>query len=199
MLRTWKHERGPGHTGQPTRETTETLKYGASGNFLGGMNAVQRRTPGAVRCTSPSWTSEVLMPELAACQSAQVQPMLARQAWARRLRRLAPPPWSSPKGLWERALVRSVSRTSRLAQTTPPSCPNLVLVAGMTARDAHSVDDCRRHALFITMSSNEPSTTERARVVLACAWMQFLKLRKMATSQGCKYEALCVGMKHSGT
>ena len=35
-----------------------------------GLNAVQR-TPGAVRCTAPSWTSKVRVLELAACQSAQ--------------------------------------------------------------------------------------------------------------------------------
>ena len=46
------------------------------------------------------------------------------------------------------------------------------------ARDARSADDCRRHAVFITMSSTEPSRTERAKVALACAWMQLLKLRK---------------------
>ena len=36
----------------------------------------------------------------------------------------------------------------------------------MTASDAHSVDDCRRHALFIATASNDPSMTELARVVL---------------------------------
>ena len=56
----------------------------------------------------------------------------------------------------------------------------------VTARATHSAEDCRSHALFMTTSSNEPSKTERARVTLACAWMQLLKLRKTATSQGCK-------------
>ena len=42
-----------------------------------GLNAVQC-TPGAVRCTAPSWTLEVRMQELAACR--QVQAVLARQA-----------------------------------------------------------------------------------------------------------------------
>ena len=51
------------------------------------------------------------MPELVACQSAPAQAV--RLAWARRLRRLTPLPWPIPPGLRERALARSVSRTSR--------------------------------------------------------------------------------------
>ena len=43
------------------------------------------------------------------------------------------------------------------------------------ARQAHSADDCRRHAFFITNASNEPSMTERARVALACVWVQLLR------------------------
>ena len=41
--------------------------------------------------------------------------------------------------------------------------------------------------------------TERASAVVACVWIQLLKLRKTATSHGCKYEVLCGGMKHSTT
>ena len=41
--------------------------------IFGDLNAVQRRTPGAVRCAAPSWTSEVRMPELPACRSARVR------------------------------------------------------------------------------------------------------------------------------
>ena len=52
-----------GHTGQPTRETTE-------------RRAVQRRTPGAVRCTAPSATSEVRMLELA-----HVNQLRFRRCW----------------------------------------------------------------------------------------------------------------------
>ena len=67
----------------------------------------------------------------------------------------------------------------------------------VTARDAHSAEDWRRHAWFMAKPSKEPSRTERARVALACVWMQLLKLRKTATSQGCKYDVLRGGMKHS--
>ena len=67
----------------------------------------------------------------------------------------------------------------------------------VAARDAHSAEDWRRHALFMARPSKDPSRTERARVALACVWMQLLKLRKTATSQGCKYDVLCGGMKHS--
>ena len=63
-----------------------------------------------------------------------------------------------------------------------------------TARDAHSAEDWRRLALFMAKPSKEPSRTERARVALACAWMQLLKLRKTVTSQGCRYDVLRGGM-----
>ena len=68
-----------------------------------------------------------------------------------------------------------------------------------TARDAHSAEDWRRHALFNVKPSKEPSRTERAKVALARAWMQLLKLRKTATSQGCRYDVLRGGRKHSAT
>ena len=75
--------------------------------------------------------------------------------------------------LWVRKRHQPVVHAWFLPQTSVP------------ARSAHSAEDCRHHALFMTTSSNEPSRTERARVALACAWMQLLKLRKTATSQGC--------------
>ena len=56
--------------------------------------------------------------------------------------------------------------------------------------------DWRRHALFMARSSKVPSRTERARVALACVWMQLLKPRKTATSQGC-YDVWKSGL-HSG-
>ena len=148
------------------------------------LKLIQRRTPGAERCTVPSWTSEVRMPELAACESAQVQAVLARLSWARRLRRLTLPPWPIPQGLRERALVRSVSRTSRQwrAARWPLQQPRGILRRcgraidaircsrpvflshrSVTARAAHSAEDWRRHALFTTTSSRVSSRTERAR------------------------------------
>ena len=45
----------------------------------------------------------------------------------------------------------------------------------VTARAAHSADDCRSHFLFMAKPSNEPSRTEQARMALACVWMQLLK------------------------
>ena len=69
----------------------------------------------------------------------------------------------------------------------------------IVTRDAHSAADCRCHALFMTKPSEVPSRTERARVALACAWMQLLRLRKTATSPGCKYDVLRGGRKHSTT
>ena len=84
------------------------------------------------------------------------------------------------------------------AHATPTNRPRLVFVAEvLTARAAHSAEDSRRHALFMTTSSNEPMRTDRARATLACAWMQVFKLRKTARSQGCKYDVLYGGMKHS--
>ena len=47
----------------------------------------------------------------------------------------------------------------------------------MVARDADSAEDCRRRALFITISSSEPSRTKRASVVVPCVWMYLLALR----------------------
>ena len=64
-----------------------------------------------------------------------------------------------------------------------------------TVRAAHSAKDWRRHALFMAKPLKEPSRTERARVALACA----LKLRKTATSQGCRYDVLRGGRMHSTT
>ena len=75
----------------------------------------------------------------------------------------------------------------------------LALQRSVTARDAHSAEDWRRHGLFMAKPSKEPSRTARARVALACVWMQLLKLRKTATSQGCRYDVLCGGRKHSTT
>ena len=75
------------------------------------------------------------------------------------------------------------------------STPGFLSQRSVTARAAHSAEDWRRHALFMAKPSNEPSMTERARVALACAWMQLLKLRKTATSQG----VLRGGRKHSTT
>ena len=50
-----------------THETTDTWA------LCGGVNAVQRRKPDVVRCSAPSWTSEVRMPEQEACPSVQVR------------------------------------------------------------------------------------------------------------------------------
>ena len=41
--------------------------------ILASVDAVQRRTPDAEQCTAPSWTLEVRMLELAACQSAHLR------------------------------------------------------------------------------------------------------------------------------
>ena len=58
------------HTRQPTRETTERRWDVMQVAIFGGVNAVQHHKPSAERCTAASWTSEVRIPELAACQSA---------------------------------------------------------------------------------------------------------------------------------
>ena len=139
------------------------------------------------------------MPELVACQSCQSAPARAvRLAWARRLRRLTPLPWPSPRafgcGLW-----LDLSREQRASgvQLVCLFALDAILCSrpcswqrSVTARAAHSADDQRRHALFMAKPLNEPSMTERAIVAPACAWMQLLKLRKTATSQGCKYDVL---------
>ena len=60
-----------GHTRQPTRETTERdAEMRRKWLFFGGVNVFRHHVPGAVRCSAPSRTSEVRIPELVACQSA---------------------------------------------------------------------------------------------------------------------------------
>ena len=114
--------------------------------FLLRLSVVQRCTRGAERCSAPSSTSGVRMPELAACQSAPAQ--AARLAWARRFRRLSPLPWPIPRvfGSGLRLDLSREQRASRVqlvglfnglaelgvaacAQAMPSSCPRLVLVA----------------------------------------------------------------------
>ena len=112
-----------------------------------------------------------------------------------------------PRGLREQALVRSVSPTSR--QERAARCP-LQQHRGrrrcVRASDATQWSKpCSRRqnpglratpiklttVVAMPCSSRWRPRTERARVALACVWMQLLKLWKTATSQGCKYDVLC--------
>ena len=112
------------------------------------------------------------MPGLAACQSAHVQAVLPGQAWVRRLRRQTLPARcvSQISHLWRAQLVGLFNGLAEIVvavcvQATPPSCPSLLLVAELrNCASCHSAEDCRRHAFFMTTSSNEPSWTEQARV-----------------------------------
>ena len=90
----------PGHTGQPTRETTERerLRCDAGGTFLEA--STRSSTVYQAQCDAPLQAGH-RMPELPACQSAPAR--VARLAWARH----------SPRGLLERALARFLSRTTR--------------------------------------------------------------------------------------
>ena len=174
----------------------------------------QSHTRATERCSAPGSTCEVRMPERVACQSAPAQ--AARLAWARRPHRLTPLPWPIPRGLRERAPARCAWRRAWSAAASATASRNSALLPARKrchpvahalfssqmsaiARAAHSAEDWRRHALFMAKPSKEPSRTARARVALACVWMQLLKLRKTATSQGCKYDVLCGGRKHSTT
>ena len=179
------------------------------------LDAVQRHIPHAARCTAPIWTSEVWR---RVNQLAQVR--RHRQAVECRLRhRLTLLPWppskASSAGSGVTCLAKSSLRAWSAVASVTASRKSSSLWArkrrrpvvdiwflqlrSVVARDAHSAEHCRRHALFKNTSPNEPSKMERARVALACAWMQLLKLQKTATSQGCKYEFLCGGMKHTTT
>ena len=104
---------------------------------------------------------------------------------------------------WSAAASATASRNSALLPARKRCHPVVHALfssqRSVTARAAHSAEDWRRHALFMARPSKEPSRTERARVALACVWMQLLKLRKTATSQGCTCEVLRGGMKHSTT
>ena len=156
--------------------------------FFGGVNAVQRSIRDARMPEQEAWRSAQvrrhrhavecrLRHRLTLCHGPYRRTLL-RWLWRDVLGEefAAASVTASRKSLslWERKRHQSVVHAWFLPQTSVP------------ARSAHSAEDCRRHALFMTTSSNEPSRTERARVALACAWMQLLKLRKTATSQGCK-------------
>ena len=138
----------------------------------GGVKAVQHHKPVAVRCTAPSWTSEVRLAELVACQSAPAQAV--GLACARRLRRLTPLPCPSPQSLRERAVARSVSRTTRQRRAARWPLPrphgtwrrcvraiDVIPCSRLCSRRrgpeaAHPADDCRRHAMFMAKPSNAP-------------------------------------------
>ena len=178
-----------------------------------GVHVVQRRTPDAVRCTLQ------VEHRRCGCRSwrhvDQLKVRGHRHALECRLRhRLTLLPWSIPGNspsassgvmclaksssrAWRGAASVTASREIVVAvgtQPTPTDRPRLVFVAEVRDCASCPFGRCRRHALFMTTSSNEPSITERARVALACAWMQLLKMRKTATSQGCTYDVLRGGM-----
>ena len=147
------------------------------------------------------------MPQLAACRSAQVRGY--RHALECRLRhRLTLLPWPYRQTLlsrlWREVLgeefIMGISSSQWARNRRQPVVHVWFLSQrSVTARPAHLAEDWRRHALFMTTSWNEPSRMERARVALACAWMQLSKLRETARSHCCKYDVLCGGMKHSTT
>ena len=98
--------------------------------------------------------------------------------WARRPRRLTPPPWPSPQGLLERAPAQCAWRRDRRGNGVPRPLRRLLLKwallwarkrrhpvvhalfssqRSVAARDAHSAEDWRRHALFMAWPSKVPS------------------------------------------
>ena len=161
-----------------THVTTETVRYGASGNIEGAQRGPALYT----RCSA--------MLDIGGADAGAGGMSISSGsggAGASGMGASSPSSDSSaiaiPLGLRERAPARSVSRTSRQwrAARWPfqrPRCVRAIdAIRSVTARGAHPFDGCRRHALLITTSSNEPSSTERASVAVACAWMQLLKLR----------------------
>ena len=169
--------------------------------FLLRLSVVQRLTRGAERCSAPSSTSEVRMPELAACQSAPAQATpsgTGASSSSSDASAMAHSTESSGAGsssvclekssswAWSAAASATASRNSALLPARKRCHPVVHALfsshKSVAARDAHSAEDWRRHALFMAKPSKEPSRTERASVALACAWVQLLKLRKKATS-----------------
>ena len=163
--------------------------------FLTRLIVVRRRTRGAERCSAPGWTCEAQMPELAACQSAPAQAArLGASSSSSDASAMAQSTGSSGAGSGSMCLEKSSSREWSAAASVTASRNSALVPArkrchpvvhawsfsqrSVTARDAHSAEDWRRHALFMAKPSKEPSMTERASVPLACAWMQLLKLRK---------------------
>ena len=129
---------------------------------------MRSRTPGvvgAVRCTAPSSTSEVRRPEL--------RPKRCWRAWHGRV---VFDVWRFCHGSFHRVSSGSIC----FANTSPVACSSLAFASAsqkssslcarkrrhpvvqalfssqrsLIARHAHAVDDCRRHALCITMASN---------------------------------------------
>ena len=67
-------------------------------------------------------------------------------------------------------------RCGRAIDAKQSSTPGFFSQKSVTTRAFHSAEDWRRHALFMAKPSKVSSRTERARVALAWAWMQLLKL-----------------------
>ena len=209
---TWRHKRGHNtRDNRHVRQLRETLRCDAGGNFseaptrssavyqtqcdapskldIGGANAGCRSMSTSSGSSASACGGEPSSSSDSSAMAHTGEPSSASsdviclaksssRAWS-----AAASVTASPKSLslWVRKRRQPVVHAWFLPQTSVP------------ARSAHSAEDCRRHALFMTTSSREPSRTERARVALACAWMQLLKLRKTATSQGCKWAVLCGG------
>ena len=91
------------------------------------LSVVQRRTPSAMRCSAPSSTSEVRMPELAARQSAPSQ--AARLAWRVDASAMAQSTGSSGTGSGSMCLEKSSSREWSAAASVTMSRNSALLPA----------------------------------------------------------------------
>ena len=77
-----------------------------------------------------------------------------------------------------------------LAVLTRQTCA-LSLSSEISAMAHSTHSTASRNSLSLPWS--EWSRTERARVAVACAWMQLLKLQKTATSHGCSTMSSAAG------
>ena len=117
----------------------------------------------------------------------------ARCAWRRAHRgHGARRPLRRPRGT-----RRCCLRASHAIQLSTPFFSSHKSVA---ARDAHSAEDWRRHALFMARPSKEPPRTERARVALEAAedgHVAGLQVRRASWREECEYDVWRSGL-HGG-
>ena len=109
MVRTWKHGCGPGHTRQPTRGTTERdAEMRCKWQFF--WRRQRGPAPYTRRSAMHRSKSDIGGADAGA---AGMSISSGSRGGSAMPSSLTPLPWPSPRGLQERVLARSVSRTTR--------------------------------------------------------------------------------------
>ena len=202
MVRTWKHERGQDtRHNRYVRQQRETPGYDPGGNFFGGA----QRGPEPYTRRSAMHRSEL---DIGGPHAAIGGMSISTGSGGAGASGMGASSSSSDAS----AVVHSTRSSGAgsgsicFANKSPVACSSVSfatasrknVVAVTPTSCSRLVRDCAS-CPFGLAPPCDPSRTERARVALACVWMQLLKLRKTATSWGGKYEVLCGGTKHSTT